>query len=728
MSLFGWGKKAKKDDRRAKESKKASDMSPSPSQMKEDVASRHALEKMAYDGNAEALYQLGLLHETGRWDIPQSAATAFRYFQWAAEAGYSPAILKVAECCCRGIGVDMDPERAIALLQQAVKDGVEGAGEALQRALDFQSGMKYALGAQDEDGPDEEAPEIPKPSAPDPKAEGMRLLAEGIAAYDQRQYKTALNRFQAAGELGNGEALCRLGEMYYTAQTTESVKMAFQCYQKAMEAGYAPAVLKVADALMYGKGVDRDRARAVSLLRQAERDGVEGAGEALAFYDRTKNAAGAQDEPKEAAAPRPSAPDPAQERRRLVSDAVAAYKAGRYEEAFTGFHTAAVLGDGAALYALGVMCDGGEGLPAPDHARAFSCFGKAMDAGYPDAVLEVAKSYFFGRGTEQDTRRALDLLEKAAADGVKDAQALREQMVRQLEREADAKAAEEAAAREAAAKAAAEAAAREAAAKAAAEAAAREAAAAKAAEEAAAREAAAKAAQEAAAKAAEEEKSEIELARAAWDRGKYDSALWSFRSLAEEGDLEAILTLADLYDKGYNVPADPAEAFRWQVRAAGLGDVRSMLGAAGRCALGDMLTFGRNVPPRSEAVRWARIALETGKLTYEEKRAAEDLIRIAEEYTEKEKIVNAKLREIETAKKETVRAESYAEFLQRNKTLGRVDLEAAARMGELAGDMRDTAERLIALSRRAEPRGERMVRLFRLTKDRPLAGEAAARE
>ena len=304
MSLFGWGKKAKKDDRRAKESKKASDMSPSPSQMKEDVASRHALEKMAYDGNAEALYQLGLLHETGRWDIPQSAATAFRYFQWAAEAGYSRAILKVAECCCRGTGVDMDPDRAIALLRQAERDGVEGAGEALQKALDFQGGMKYALGAQDEDGPDEEAPEIPRPSAPDPK----------------------------------------------------------------------------------------------------------------------------------------------QERRRLVSDAVAAYKTGRYEEAFTGFHTAAVLGDGAALYALGVMCDGGEGLSAPDHARAFSCFGKAMNAGYPDAVLEVAKSYFFGRGTEQDTRRALDLLEKAAADGMKDAQALREQMVRQLEREA----AEEAAARGAA--------------------------------------------------------------------------------------------------------------------------------------------------------------------------------------------------------------------------------------------------------------------------------------
>jgi TPR repeat protein len=62
---------------------------------------------------------------------------------------------------------------------------------------------------------------------------------------------------------------------------------------------------------------------------------------------------------------------------------------------------------------------------------------------------------------------------------------------------------------------------------------------------------------------------------AAYNRGDYDTALWEWRSLAEQGDAGAQLNLGYMYDNGYGVPQDYKEAIKWYRRAAEQGNERA---------------------------------------------------------------------------------------------------------------------------------------------------------
>src|SRR5438552_464827 len=58
-------------------------------------------------------------------------------------------------------------------------------------------------------------------------------------------------------------------------------------------------------------------------------------------------------------------------------------------------------------------------------------------------------------------------------------------------------------------------------------------------------------------------------------RGDYATALREFQPVAEKGDRDAQLALADMYLRGYGVAADPAIAARWFRKAAEQGDPRA---------------------------------------------------------------------------------------------------------------------------------------------------------
>ena len=58
----------------------------------------------------------------------------------------------------------------------------------------------------------------------------------------------------------------------------------------------------------------------------------------------------------------------------------------------------------------------------------------------------------------------------------------------------------------------------------------------------------------------------------AYDRGEYETALWEWTPLAEQGDGEAQSNLGLMYDNGYGVPQNYKTAFKWSTLAAEQGD------------------------------------------------------------------------------------------------------------------------------------------------------------
>jgi TPR repeat protein len=93
----------------------------------------------------------------------------------------------------------------------------------------------------------------------------------------------------------------------------------------------------------------------------------------------------------------------------------------------------------------------------------------------------------------------------------------------------------------------------------------------------------------------------------AYNAGDYETAFENWLPLAERGDASAQYNLGIMYDNGYGVPQDYAEAVRWYRLAAEQGY------ASAQFNLALMYRNGEGVPQDdAEAVRWYRLAAEQG--------------------------------------------------------------------------------------------------------------------
>lgn len=95
--------------------------------------------------------------------------------------------------------------------------------------------------------------------------------------------------------------------------------------------------------------------------------------------------------------------------------------------------------------------------------------------------------------------------------------------------------------------------------------------------------------------------------KAAAELGDFAGAVAIWRPYAEAGDPQAETYLGIMYDNGYGVPQDRAEAFRWFERAAGRGFANAQY------HLGFMYHHGRGVQrSQAEALRLYRLAAAQG--------------------------------------------------------------------------------------------------------------------
>jgi TPR repeat protein len=90
---------------------------------------------------------------------------------------------------------------------------------------------------------------------------------------------------------------------------------------------------------------------------------------------------------------------------------------------------------------------------------------------------------------------------------------------------------------------------------------------------------------------------------AALDRRDYTNALQLLRPLAENGNLDAQIYLANMYFDGNGVPLDYAEAVKWYLAAADRGSVDAQI------ALGFLYEYGDAVPQDYvQAHKWFDLA------------------------------------------------------------------------------------------------------------------------
>ena len=82
---------------------------------------------------------------------------------------------------------------------------------------------------------------------------------------------------------------------------------------------------------------------------------------------------------------------------------------------------------------------------------------------------------------------------------------------------------------------------------------------------------------------------DLQVAREAYERGDFATALKEWRPLAEQGVAAAQVGLGKMYDNGRGVPQDYAEAMKWYRLAAEQGDTDA------QGLLGGMYAFGKGV-------------------------------------------------------------------------------------------------------------------------------------
>lgn len=115
-----------------------------------------------------------------------------------------------------------------------------------------------------------ENPAKPKENPAKPKEDPAELLRKGIACYRVESYEEAVSWFRRAADMGNAEAMWRLGHCYFWGNgVTKSNKEAVSWFRWAADRGNAEAMNRLGDCYYWGNGVTKSYGEAVRWFRRA---------------------------------------------------------------------------------------------------------------------------------------------------------------------------------------------------------------------------------------------------------------------------------------------------------------------------------------------------------------------------------------------------------------------------------------------------------------------------
>ena len=214
---------------------------------------------------------------------------------------------------------------------------------------------------------------------------GVRNEKRGIA----QDKKKAIELFQRAADLGNADAMNKLGVYHYKGNgVLQDKKKSIELYQKAADMGNTDAMFNLAVCYERGEGVSQDKKKAIELYQRASDMGNTDAMVNLgACYDKGNGVS--QDKKK----------------------------------AFQLFQDAADMGNTDAMVNLGLHYNKGEGV-SQDQKKAIELYRKASDMGNTDAMVNLSLCFFKGNGVSQDKKKAIELFQKASDMGNTGAKAI----------------------------------------------------------------------------------------------------------------------------------------------------------------------------------------------------------------------------------------------------------------------------------------------------------------
>ena len=200
-------------------------------------------------------------------------------------------------------------------------------------------------------------------------------LEDGFAAFESKDYATAVRLWRPLAEQGHAKAQYNLGLMFHNGQgVTKDVKEEVRLYRLAAEQGHAKAQYNLGWMYKNGYGVTKDDKEAIRWYRLAADKGDAGAQVSLGW----------------------------------------AYYSGEgvtqdHKEAIRWYRLAADKGDADAQVSLGVMYQRGQG----NYKEAIRWYRLAADKGDAKAKYQLAKIYLFPfDGSQQDIGKSKQLADE----------------------------------------------------------------------------------------------------------------------------------------------------------------------------------------------------------------------------------------------------------------------------------------------------------------------------
>ncbi len=214
-------------------------------------------QQLANEGAPAAQFNLGKMYENGQ-GVARDQTVADSWYRAAAGQGYAPA-------------------------QSALASGAFGAAAAAPHFLPAtpDRNAPFSVPAQIAASGAPGQPQLPGGATAD--AVKNAQFDAGLAAYNRRDFATALRLFQPLADQGDASAEFNIGQMHYAGQrVSQDFAAAASWYRKAADQGFASSQFTLGTMYENGQGVPRDNATAVTWYRKAADQGYASAQSALA--------------------------------------------------------------------------------------------------------------------------------------------------------------------------------------------------------------------------------------------------------------------------------------------------------------------------------------------------------------------------------------------------------------------------------------------------------------
>lgn len=202
---------------------------------KKNLSRAFVLLKMsAQHGKLEAEHAVAAGYETGSYG-EKDQAEAYRRYRILQDKGDPMGEVKVAVCHWNGIGVPVDKDKAIQIMERAVKTEYDEAQNLLgkmyyvdgYKTRNYEKAFKLFLRAAEQGLPD-------------------AIFNVGVCYYMghgvERDYSTALEYFESASQKNHGQATACIGDMYRNGEgVTKNKVMARKYYKQAISMGWNQA-------------------------------------------------------------------------------------------------------------------------------------------------------------------------------------------------------------------------------------------------------------------------------------------------------------------------------------------------------------------------------------------------------------------------------------------------------------------------------------------------------